>query len=341
MDDDLTTARLAAIVESADDAIISKNLQSVIQTWNPAAELLFGYTAEEAIGQTIHILIPDELHSEEATIIAKIKAGERIKTYETIRRRKDGSLVPVSLTISPIRDKNGDIIGASKIARDITAAKDSEKRIRLLLKEVNHRVKNQFAVILSMVRETGLKATDPADFQQQVRDRIMSLSRVHDLLVDAEWLGASIVQLIRNHLETFPHSDLVTVSGPEMLLLPVAVQSLGMALHELGTNSTKYGVFATGKGRLAISWRTTTRISGEPGFELTWEEHFAEPKEIDGSKAGFGTRVLTRVTPQSLMGSASLERTQTYVKWVVEAPLQAMSVDASPVRRAVPGSNAG
>jgi len=74
---------------------------------------------------------------------------------------------------------------------------------------------------------------------------------------------------------------------------------------------------------------------------LTWEEHFAEPKEIDGSKAGFGTRVLTRVTPQSLMGSASLERTQTYVKWVVEAPLQAVSVDASPVRRAVPGSNAG
>ena len=341
MSDDLTTARLAALVESADDAIISKNLQSVIQTWNPAAEQLFGYTAEEAIGQTIYMLIPEELRGEEAIIIGKIKAGERIKTYETIRRRKDGKLIPVSLTVSPIRGNDGTVIGASKIARDISAAKDSEKRIRLLMKEVNHRVKNQFAVILSMVRETGLKATDPADFQRQVRDRIMSLSRAHDLLVDAEWLGASIVQLIRNHLETFPHSGLVTVAGPEILLLPVAVQNLGMALHELGTNSTKYGVFASGTGRLSISWRLTSRLSGEPGFELTWDEHFDGPKDIDASEAGFGTRVLTRVTPQSLMGSASLERTNSYVRWVVEAPLQAVSVDGSPGPLVAPGTIAG
>ena len=118
--------RLAAIVESSEDAIISKDLDGVIATWNQGAEKLFGYKAEEVIGEPITILIPPERHDEEPSILARIKRGERIEPFETIRRRKDGQRVEISLTVSPIRDAAGEIVGASKIARDITERKRTE-----------------------------------------------------------------------------------------------------------------------------------------------------------------------------------------------------------------------
>jgi PAS domain S-box-containing protein len=119
-------ARLAAIVDSSFDAIISQDLSGTIVSWNRAAERLFGFTADEAIGQSIYIVIPDDRHDEEAEIIRRIKLGERIETLETLRRTSSGELVPVSITISPIKDKRGRIIGASKIARDISETKENE-----------------------------------------------------------------------------------------------------------------------------------------------------------------------------------------------------------------------
>ncbi|TGS33452.1 histidine kinase, partial [bacterium M00.F.Ca.ET.180.01.1.1] len=104
---------------------------------------------------------------------------------------------------SPVRDGAGRIVGASKIARDITSAKESEERIRMLMREVNHRVKNQFAVILSMVRETSKRSTDPAEFEHMIRARIMALSRSHELLVTSEWAGASLFDLVQEHLKPF------------------------------------------------------------------------------------------------------------------------------------------
>lgn len=120
-------SRLAAIVESSNDAIVSKNLDAVITSWNQAAFRLFGYTAEEMIGQSILTIIPEDLHTEEAEILRKVKAGERIEHYETRRVRKDKSIVEVSLTISPIKDSQGNIVGSSKIARDISERKKFER----------------------------------------------------------------------------------------------------------------------------------------------------------------------------------------------------------------------
>ena len=119
----LTDRRLAAIVEFSEDAIISKDLNGVITSWNSGAKRLFGYEAEEIIGKSVLLLIPPERRSEEEVILARIRRGEHIEHYETIRRRKDGSLVDISLTVSPIKDQADRIIGASKIARDITERK--------------------------------------------------------------------------------------------------------------------------------------------------------------------------------------------------------------------------
>ena len=117
---EMAARHLSAVVQSSDDAIVTKDLNSTITSWNPAAERMFGYTASEAIGRSIRMLIPDELQSEEDAVLAKIRAGESIEHYQTVRRRKDGILLSISLTVSPIRNDRGEVIGASKIARDIT-----------------------------------------------------------------------------------------------------------------------------------------------------------------------------------------------------------------------------
>jgi two-component system, OmpR family, sensor histidine kinase VicK len=119
--------RLAAIVESSDDAIISKDLNGIVTSWNRAATKMFGYTASEMIGVSIRTLIPADRQSEEDTVLAHIRRGEKVDHFETIRRRKDGSLFPISLTTSPIRDLDGIVIGASKIARDISERRAAEQ----------------------------------------------------------------------------------------------------------------------------------------------------------------------------------------------------------------------
>jgi PAS domain S-box-containing protein len=121
---------LAAIVDSTDDAIVSKNLDGVITSWNKSAERVFGYTPEEIVGKSVVALIPTDRQSEEARIIARLQKGERIEHFETVRKRKDGTLIDVSLTISPVKDPSGRIVGASKIARDITAQKRAENELR-------------------------------------------------------------------------------------------------------------------------------------------------------------------------------------------------------------------
>jgi len=127
---DKATAHLAAIIASSEDAIISKDLNSIITTWNQGAEKIFGYTAAEAIGKSVTMLIPPYRSNEEPKILERIKRGESIQHYETIRRRKDGTDIDISLTVSPIRDGAGNVIGASKIARDITLRKEAEEALR-------------------------------------------------------------------------------------------------------------------------------------------------------------------------------------------------------------------
>lgn len=135
---------LAAIVESSDDAIISKTLEGIITSWNSGAERLFGYSAQEAIGKPITMVIPEDRQDEERVILDRLRHGERIDHFETIRKAKHGRLIDISLTISPIRDDNGEIVGASKVARDIA----EQKRARRELQEADDR-KNEFLALLA------------------------------------------------------------------------------------------------------------------------------------------------------------------------------------------------
>ncbi len=311
--------RFAAIVGSSDDAIVSKTLDGIVESWNAGAERLFGYTEQEAVGQSILLVIPPDRRHEEARIIDAIRQGLRVPSFETLRRHKDGRLIDVSLTVSPVMDRNGTVVGASKIARDITARKEAERRIHMLLREVNHRVKNQYSVILSMIRQTSRKTNSPQEFERRLRERIMALARSHDLLVQADWSGAPLDALVRTQVELLADPQKFAIAGPPVLLQPNAAQYLGIALHELATNAGKYGALSEPGGRIAVHWSFGHGPDGERTLEFSWEETGGPPVSPP-SREGFGRIVLSKVTPAALMGRSSIDYRPAGLVWRLSAP---------------------
>jgi PAS domain S-box-containing protein len=172
---------IAAIVEFSDDAVFATDLDGLITSWNKGAERLFGYTATEVIGRPVSMLIPTDRQDEEPITLARIRSGERIDPYETIRRHKDGSLVDISLTVSPIRNSQGEVVGASKIARDISERRRAEEQQHLLLRELDHRVRNLFTLTGGLVALSARSAKTPEDLSSAVRGRLAALAKAHAL----------------------------------------------------------------------------------------------------------------------------------------------------------------
>jgi PAS domain S-box-containing protein len=155
---------LRSIIESSHDAIVTKNLKGIVTTWNESASRLFGYAAEEMIGKPISLIIPADRQDEETEILSRISRGERVEHFETVRQRKDGSLIDISLTISPIRDADGRIIGASKIARDIAESKRQADHIQFLMREMSHRMNNLLTVVQAMAQQTARSNDNYSEF---------------------------------------------------------------------------------------------------------------------------------------------------------------------------------
>lgn len=171
--------RFALIIESSDDAIISKDLKGIISSWNNGAERIFGYKAEEVIGKAVNILIPKDRQNEEPAILQRIIQGERIDHYDTLRQRKDGSLVDISLTISPIRNADGDIIGASKIAHDITERKKAEQDLQKLTSLLEERVVERTQVLEDQAKRLRLLAVELTEVEQKERRRLAEVLHDH------------------------------------------------------------------------------------------------------------------------------------------------------------------
>jgi len=297
---------LAAIVESSDDAIVSKTLDGIITSWNPAAQRLFGYAPEEVIGRPISILAAPDRENEMPANLERIRRGEKVDRYETVRRRKDGSLVEVSLTVSPIRDQTGRILGASKIARDITARKQAEERQRLLTAELSHRVKNLFAVVQILAERSASKATSAAECIEAFRGRLQALNLAHTALIAGDWNWASLASLVETALEPYVgEGDRIRLDLQDLRLNPGFAVTLASGLNELATNAVKYGALASPAGRVTITARVE---AGERGDELrlVWQED-GGPAVDAPALAGFGTTMLSRAIEYQHEGKVELD----------------------------------
>jgi PAS domain S-box-containing protein len=308
--------RLSAIVESSDDAIVSKDLDGVIITWNKGAERLFGYLAEEIIGKPITILIPADRQQEEHEILERIRRGERVDHFETERQRKDGSVVHISLSVSPVSDEFGEIVGASKIARDITDQKRREELINLLAREADHRTKNLLTVAQATVHLA--QGDTPAALKTAIEGRLKALGNAHALLAQSRWAGADLSKLVAEELA--PHAraseSLIETDGPSVMLRPDQAQAMALALHELVTNAVKYGALSVATGRVRIAWglRSANRLF------VRWVET-GGPRVKPPERQGFGTRVMTRMICDQLNGEVDFDWREEGVICDIATPL--------------------
>ena len=290
--DALSRARLAAIVESSDDIIVSKTLDGIITSWNPSAERIFGWAAAEAIGQSIMLIVPDDHRAEEEDVLARIRRGERVDHFETVRRTKDGRLLDVSITVSPIRDAAGRLVGASKVARDITERRRLEQQRELLLQreqearlqaEALSNAKDELLAIVSHELRTPLNAIfgwarmmhsgeldEPgreralniilrnASAQARLIDDLLDLARIATGSVRLEFDSVDLNAIIEAALETVRPA----ANAKDINLVPALDRSLGriegaadrlqQVVWNLLLNSVK---FTPPGGRVEISSR--------------------------------------------------------------------------------------
>jgi len=295
---------LASIIDSSDDAIVSKDLNGIITSWNNGAERVFGYAAEEAIGQPITLVIPPDRQDEERAILTRIRRGERIQHFETVRQHKHRGSIVVSLTVSPVKNAEGKIVGASKIARDITEQKRSQERIATLAREAEHRSKNLLASVQAAV---VLSQSDTSEgLKQAIEGRIRALANVHSLFAETRWIGAELSTIATQELAPYEESEMrVRIDGPQVLLRPDTAQVIAVILHELATNAAKYGALSAMGGRIELKWSH----EADGRLILCWTE-MGGPGVQRPTRQGFGTRVIE--------GMASQYRGKAHFDWRAE-----------------------
>lgn len=315
--------QLAAIIASSGDAIISIDLEMKIRSWNKGAETLYGYAADEVIGRPATIILPPDIVDEERIIVERIKTGEHVPPHETRRLRKDGTEVHVSLRVSPIYDENSEVVGASKIARDITERKEAERLQALLVGELTHRVKNVLATVNAIVRQT-LGSPEPNSPAAILEARLQTLSKAHDLLTVSNWKTASLGDLVREAMSPYPATRF-EIEGEDVAVSARSVLSMTLILHELGTNAAKYGALSVDGGLVKICWVVAPDLhAGEPLLKLHWEE-LGGPTVTKPSRRGFGTRLIQAVVRSELGGTVAADYAPDGLVCDIQVPCAALN----------------
>ena len=314
-------AWLAALVNSSFDAILSKDLQGRITSWNAAAERMYGYPAGEVIGRSIELIVPAERLDELRVMDGQLAGGERVLPFETVRLTRDRRLIDIQLTMSPIVDAQGVVVGASGIGRDISERRQAERRQQRLIEELNHRVKNTLAVAQSLATQSLHHSSSPEHFAAAFRGRLAALAQAHTLLAEAGWEGAGLHDLLRLQLAPYQaQADArVTIRGEDAALEPNAVLGLGLGLHELTTNAATHGALASPAGRVDIRTRVLTAAGGRR-LVLTWREQGGPPVQ-EQRRSGFGAMMIERGLAYQLKGKVALEFPPAGVRCRIELPL--------------------
>ena len=323
-----TSALLRTIIETAPVLIYAKDLQGRMLLANVPTLKLIGKPWEEVAGKSDPEFLDD---ATQGSIVAandrRLMASGKAEHLEETVDGPDGSPRVWSSAKAPIRDGLGNVTGLVGVSIEITEQKRIERRLRLMIDELNHRVKNTLAIVLAIVVKT-LNGTDPVS-RQALESRLLALSGVHDVLTGENWEGADLAQVLSVVLLPYGGAEdaRFTIVGPRLRLSPKAAQGFAMGFHELATNALKYGGMANASGKVDITWMTTDEAS--PRLRLTWTERGGPPVRRP-TRSGFGSWLMTRGLPHDLAGTVNLSFDDPAgVVCVIEAPLS--EIVASPV----------
>jgi len=297
--------RLAGMFHHTPLAVILWNTQFRVAEWNPAAERMFGYPVNEAIGQHASFLVPAHAR----TYVDKIweglisNSGGFRGSNENITR--DGRTIICEWYNSPLLDDEGRVMGVVSLCEDITERRAAERRQTTMMMELDHRVKNNLATILAMAEQTISTSANLEDFGRSFVGRLRAMSRMHEMLAGAKWEMVELERMIRNSLEAFmlgPTAS-ITLAGPEVRLPARFANALNLALHELATNAAKYGALSVGAGRVAITWTFEGR-EGDGVLRVRWVES-GGPAVKTPTRRGFGTDLIEGVIAYELGGQVT------------------------------------
>ena len=321
---EVTNARLAAIVSSSSEAILSFAPEDGrIQSWNKAAEAMFGYAEAEAVGAPLTLLLPEPspgASEPKAGLFFEAMDKGKVRT-ETLRRRKDGTLLEVSITATRMTDAEGRILGVSGIFQDISERKRAAARQQLLIRELHHRVKNTLATVQGLLGATARSTSSVEDFYQSFSDRIVSLASTHTLLTEDYWQTASLRDMLRNELAPYDDgaSRRIVLEGPMVELAADLAVPTGMAIHELTTNAAKYGALSSPGGRVEVVW-DLRRSGDQRRLHLDWTER-GGPPVAEPRRKGFGSILLQRVLTAQCNADVSFAFEKDGLHFAMDAPL--------------------
>jgi two-component system CheB/CheR fusion protein len=325
---ELERGQLAAIIDSSRDAVIGYTLEDVISSWNKSAERIFGYAAQQAIGQPLSMLLPADATSESRAIFESRGPAARPDEFEAIWQAKGDQAIPVAVSNSPVRNSTGQIIAGSLIVRDISERRNAERHARMMLGELNHRVKNTLASVQAIALQTLKASPSLEEFKTGFLARLTALSQTHNLLAKEAWSGVSLATLIHGELapyQTEQAAPRVRLHGEDLKLSPRIALALSMAFHELATNAMKYGALSDARGAVDVSW-SVQMVDRHPWLNLSWLEsggpHVATP-----TTHGFGTRLITSGVAYELDGEATLEFLPSGVRCTLALPLSELNID--------------
>ena len=308
--------RHEAIVNSSPDAIYSLDADGTITTWNKAAERLYGYASDEVIGRKVDILYPIPGPSVDMASFAAAQQSQQSQ-HETVQITKSGKRIDVAISVATFADADVPE-GIAIIARDISDRNRAQDHIKFLLRESSHRSKNLLAVIQGIASQTARAADTVEQFQNRFGQRLRSMALSHDLLVNEDWKRASLLDLVRLQLAPFASPGLpLKMEGPGVYISPDAAQHIGLALHELATNASKYGAWSVPAGEVSVNWNVL------PGgdLQLSWQERQG-PRVGPPSHKGFGSTLTEYVIAQALDAKVATDYGSGGLAWTIEVPAQ-------------------
>lgn len=315
-------ARLRHILDSVKEyAIITLDAEGRVASWNRGAERLLGYAAGEVLGCSGDIFFTPEDRAAGAPGREMLLAREQGRaTNERWHLRKDGSRFWGSGVMFPVDGEGQDAY--LKIFRDRTEARTTAERQKLLIGELNHRVKNTLAIVQSMAMQTLRSCPNTDDAREALEARLVSLAKAHDILTLGQWSGGDLRELVVGALEAYTNyagASRFRIDGAELRLRPKALLALSMAVHELATNAVKYGALSNDSGRVEIHWELTPGPGQQ--FRFQWKERGGPPVEAP-RKRGFGSRLVEEGLTQDIVGNVHLRFAVDGLECTIEAPVK-------------------